>query len=289
MVRKTVPSEILITGWSRLSGTTHRLTATWPQDHPFYIPRADRSAYSPQLFTETVRQALSLLTNTAHGIPLAYRLGWEYSATTVNPSALRVGSDPEVQLTVDLTVPDLRPTRRTVKLAARIRATRGGEPLGAAHIRYSAHAPALYDRLRGRYADAKACTAAALPPSAPLPSAVAGRARAHDVVLSHTSEPYVWRLRVDPGHAQLFDHPHDHVPGLLMLEAAHQAAQCMAGPDPITPTTTRTQFDRYVELDAPCLVRATPLAWPHPDVGHTSLVGTQRGRTVFTTELVTRR
>ncbi|GCB87960.1 AfsA-related hotdog domain-containing protein [Streptomyces noursei] len=83
LVRKRVSDEVLITDWRTVSGTTHHVTAHWPQHHSFYTPRSGR--YSSLLLVETVRQALALLSNAAYEVPLEYRLGW----TTARAPSLR--------------------------------------------------------------------------------------------------------------------------------------------------------------------------------------------------------
>lgn len=62
-------------------------------------------------------------------------------------------------------------------------------------------------------------------------------------------------LRVDPTHPVLFDHAVDHVPGMLLLEAARQAAHSV-GDGASAVIGMRTDFARYVELDAPAVVLA---------------------------------
>ncbi|MFI8191960.1 AfsA-related hotdog domain-containing protein [Streptomyces sp. NPDC085946] len=66
----------------------------------------------------------------------------------------------------------------------------------------------------------------------------------------------VWPLRVNWAHPTLFDHPTDHVPGMLLLEAARQAAHRLAGPGTVLTPVMASRFHRYVEFDSPCLVRA---------------------------------
>lgn len=78
-----------------------------------------------------------------------------------------------------------------------------------------------------------------------------------DVVLSPVAggRPGRWMLRVDPAHPVLFDHAVDHAPGMLLLEAARQAAHAVGGGSS-TVFGMRTHFARYVELDAPAVVVA---------------------------------
>ncbi|BDH56032.1 hypothetical protein MTP03_09710 [Tsukamurella sp. PLM1] len=67
---------------------------------------------------------------------------------------------------------------------------------------------------------------------------------------------------VDPSHPSLFDHPLDHVPGSLLLEAARQFAVCAAGSASRRAATLRSRFDAFVELDVPttCHARIVPPA-----------------------------
>lgn len=76
-----------------------------------------------------------------------------------------------------------------------------------------------------------------------------------DVVLSPAGEPHRWQLRLDTRHPVLFDHMVDHVPGMVLLEAARQAATATLGHASL-PLAVTSQFQRYVELDAPCLIEA---------------------------------
>ncbi|MCZ0971672.1 AfsA-related hotdog domain-containing protein [Streptomyces albulus] len=60
---------------------------------------------------------------------------------------------------------------------------------------------------------------------------------------------------MNTAHPVLFDHPVDHVPGMLMVEAARQAARAVA-PHWSLPVALDCSFARYAELDAPCWVGA---------------------------------
>ncbi|MFD3416359.1 AfsA-related hotdog domain-containing protein [Streptomyces decoyicus] len=55
----------------------------------------------------------------------------------------------------------------------------------------------------------------------------------------------------------LFDHPVDHVPGMLLLEAARQSAHKAAHPMPTIAIGVEAVFSHYVELDAPCWIEST--------------------------------
>jgi hypothetical protein len=260
-VRKTEAAEILVLGWRSDTPQSHVVTVRWPPAHPFYT--LHEKAISPLLFTESVRQSLAVLSHTVHRIPLDHRLGWEYVRSSVATPVFRGGPVPDA---VDLHVVHTAVQRRrlgSVRVSARIDAVCGGRYVGCAEIGYLTHPPAIYRRLRGRHADAEAAFARALAPAPAAPPGRVGRARVHDVVLSPTGRPDRWRLRVDTANQVLFDHPHDHVPGMVMLEAAAQAAQAGAVPRPVLPVAFDAVFHTYVELDQPCWIDTAPAA-PDP-------------------------
>ncbi|CAD5925361.1 MULTISPECIES: ScbA/BarX family gamma-butyrolactone biosynthesis protein [Streptomyces] len=284
LARKTVSTEALVTSWRRSSDTTQTVTVQWPQQHSFYTVS---TRYSPLLVIESLRQALAVLTHTVHDIPLSHRLGWEHIRSTVDPEALWAGpTSPSVELTITHTKVKRRPGG-SVHLASQVEATRDGVALGEAELHYTTHPPAIYNRLRGRYADARQAFAQALPLTPPVPPAHVGRSSVRDVVLSPTSTAHQWQLRVDTTHTVLFDHPHDHVPGMVLLEAADQIARAEAQPQAAIPVAFDTTFHRYVEFDRPCVLTAEPV---EPDAQGRSRVlvsAFQADQVVFRTTVTT--
>lgn len=98
--------------------------------------------------------------------------------------------------------------------------------------------------------------------SRPLSASVVGRRHSSDVVLSRLPgrlNHHVWSVRIDPTHPLFFDHPVDHVPGMLMMESARQVARIVAG----MPTGDLTHFDgnfeRFLELNQTALLYSKEL------------------------------
>lgn len=175
--------------------------------------------------------------------------------------------------------------RRGTRLAAltmNIDITRDGTPLSTATTRFANQAPSVYTRLRGPYADLATAHSRTIALAPPLPPHRVGRDRFRDVVLSPSDRPDIFQLRVDLNHPALFDHPVDHAPGMLMLEAARQAAHAVAHPDFAVITGMDTHFSRYVEFDAPCWIEAEPLPAQLPQHVSSRITAVQSGETVFT-------
>ncbi|MEU9100340.1 ScbA/BarX family gamma-butyrolactone biosynthesis protein [Streptomyces sp. NPDC048361] len=270
-------SEVFVVDCLHLCDSEQTVTVAWPRAHAFYTPTPH--AHSPLLFTESVRQALAVSCHTALGIPMDYHLGWTYLNLAVVPEALRTTRRPA---TLDLRIVHSAIKRRrlgSVQLTAHVQGTMDGVYAGSAEVHYSAHPTSIYNRLRGPYADRTAFLRAAPPTSAVAPGRV-GRTHTRDVVLSPTGATDRWRLRVDTGHSVLYDHPHDHIPGMVLLEAVSQAARaCFAAP--ATPVAFDTTFDGYVEFDAPCLLAGTRLSPDLQGRPRVRIDAHQRERRVF--------
>ncbi|MDD9376890.1 ScbA/BarX family gamma-butyrolactone biosynthesis protein [Streptomyces sp. ZAF1911] len=286
-VHKADASERLLTSWHPKGADRFGISARWPAHHRFY-----GGAYGfrdPLLLIECVRQAIPMLCHAAYDVPFGFRQAWEDLHFQFDASALSAHDAPPTT-ELDVTCTDV--VRRGTRLAGMtmsVRASLGG--ITAAHVRtrFSNQAPAVYQRLRGPYADMATAHARALPPGTPIPPGLVGRERATDVVLSPTSTPGRWHLRSDLGHPALFDHPVDHAPGMLLLEAARQAALAVS-PRPATVVAMKTTFTRYAEFDTPCLVTATPLPTPPgtPEGTRATLINLiQNGAPIFTAEATT--
>ncbi|MFC5900601.1 ScbA/BarX family gamma-butyrolactone biosynthesis protein [Streptomyces zhihengii] len=263
LVHKARPAEVLLTGLRPAGSDGFVVSAHWPEAHGCYA--TGTTALDPLLLTETVRQSLPLLCHSGYAIPLGYRLLWDTFRYELTPAALtardRSGG-------LELRVTCLESARRGPRVSAltlSISVVQGGSPLAACTTRLTVQSPAVYERLRAGYATPDAVAVLPPAPAAPIPPSVLGRTRCRDVVLS-PADGLDWLLRVDTAHPLFFDHPLDHAPGLLLLEAARQAALMLPAGHRLSVAGMETAFHRYVELDAPCRVEAV-LADPAPD-GH---------------------
>ncbi|MFJ7967069.1 AfsA-related hotdog domain-containing protein [Streptomyces sp. NPDC096324] len=121
-----------------------------------------------------------------------------------------------------------------------------------------------------------------------MPPATVGRLTPHDVVLTPTDHPHTWLLTPNLNHPTLFDHTNDHIPGMVLLEAARQATY-NATHNPNNPnnpnngtTSTTTTFHRYTELHQPTHIHITRIT-PDNTTTTIEITGTQNNKTTFTT------
>lgn len=278
-VHRAAVAEVMLTGWARLDETRFLVHGQWPRSHVFFTPGAD-GAHDPTIAAETIRQAGLLLCHAELGVPLDYRFLMHDLRFHVHPDRLAVGDRP-ASLEIEVRCTEVRRRAGTVyKLAYEATVLRDGALAATGGATTSTVSPRVYERMR----DAGTRGTPGLPTPAGTaadPRAV-GRSRADDVVLSPGDAPNRWLLRVDPRHPVLFDHPVDHVPGMALIEAARQAAVAAAGGPAARILGMTVRFDRYAELDAPCVIEACV---PPETVTRTQarvlVTGRQRGERVF--------
>ncbi|MGW7276609.1 ScbA/BarX family gamma-butyrolactone biosynthesis protein [Streptomyces sp. NPDC054864] len=275
-VHRAALAEVLLTGQRRLDDQRFGVTAQWPRCHSFYSP-LQGLYHDPLLAAETIRQVGFLLPHTELGVPVGHQFLMHTFAMSVRPELLSVGHTP-ADLDIEVTFSDVR-ERRETHVGARYDAVihRGGEAVATGCITYTCIAPRAYRRLRGNQGHLQ------IPLTAPVPPQSVGRLSPTDVVLSPIGADSRWQLRVDTRHPVLFDHPVDHVPGMLLTEAARQAATAVLGDaDRLVPVEVESSYLRYVELDAPCFIEAVRLS-DGPRGERVQVTGVQGGEETFRT------
>ncbi|WP_415954466.1 ScbA/BarX family gamma-butyrolactone biosynthesis protein [Streptomyces sp. KLOTTS4A1] len=281
-VHRASVAEVLLTDWERTDDHRFTVAGQWPRGHSFFTTVA--GCHDPLIAAETIRQAGCLLAHAEFGVPLDHNfLMWDLEIA-VRPEHLRVGSAP-ASLDVEITCSDVK--RRGARLAgfrydAVIR--RDGHIAATGGAAFTCTSPRVYQRLR---AERLSSGRPQLPLTAPTAPQTVGRVSPMDVVLSPTGEQDRWQLRVDTRHPVLFEHPVDHVPGMMLLEAARQATAAILG-SPSLPLGITGAFARYAELDTPCVIEARQLPGTGPDREETVLVtALQDGELVFRSTVTT--
>ncbi|MEU9594740.1 ScbA/BarX family gamma-butyrolactone biosynthesis protein [Streptomyces sp. NPDC048219] len=279
-VHKSANAERLLTEWHRHGDDDYVIRARWPQNHSFYAPRHD--LLDPLLLAESVRQCVPLLSHAAYGVPFGHRQSWSHFSYALDPMALAVDAMATAEIELQVACRDVvRRSGRLASLDMQVAVVRDGVRVGTAQTRFANHAPALYKRLRGPYADLGEATAHALPLTPPVAPAQVAREAFADVVLSPTNSPRRSQLRVDLNHPVLFDHPVDHAPGMLLLEAARQSSHAAVHPAPVCAVAMDVVFARYTELDAPCWIHTDLLPAGRADEHRVLVTAVQRDICVF--------
>ncbi|MEW1690752.1 ScbA/BarX family gamma-butyrolactone biosynthesis protein [Streptomyces sp. NPDC091265] len=243
------------TGLTRLTDTQFSVSAHWPRSHRFFRPVAD-SHQDPMLIAETMRQTAMLIGHAGFGVPLGDAfVMWELRYASES-ERLVLGEDPW-DITVDVSCSRIRRRGRSLgSMHLELLLHRRGTVLASGGGRISCTSATAYQRLRGHRSAVFDTPIPLLPAVAPR---TVGRTSERDVVLAPAAAPGTWALRLDTRHPTLFGRPNDHVPGILLLEAARQAAQAATPGRTFLPTSVDAYFLQYVELDRPCWIEAQPV------------------------------
>jgi hypothetical protein len=222
-----------------------------------------------------------MVNHTAYGARMGDYQAWQSCDIVLAPEGLAAdGSTAPLDIQLDYWDVVTRANRFvSAKAAVDIRAN--GRRLALVTADFTNHSAAVYRRIRGPYADLERALANAVPLAPPLAPSLVARQRYHDVVLSATDSRTRHQLRVDLTHPGLFDHPVDHAPGMLLLEAVRQAAYTGLGTEEADLVRLKCSFNRYSELDSPCWLQSARL--PDTADGHAcfSISAVQEGRSVL--------
>ncbi|MFJ9348194.1 ScbA/BarX family gamma-butyrolactone biosynthesis protein [Streptomyces sp. NPDC101237] len=282
-VHRASLAEVFLTGCTAQDdGLRFSLTGQWPRAHTFFNS-ADGSSHDPLQAAETFRQAGMFVTHAEHGVPLGHHFVlWSLSCHT-DLERLRIGSRP-TDFELDVTCPDTAPRGRASarRMGIGFALRRDGLPVAYGDGVYSIVTPSVYARLRANRPTRQTASADPAVAARPMPPSAVGRTSPADVVLTATDTPGRWLLTPDLTHPILFDHGGDHLPGMVLLEGARQAACARLAPRALIPASTSTTFDRYVELDSPCWVDVAEVVPGGDGTVTVRVVGRQGGETVFT-------
>ncbi|MFE3742996.1 ScbA/BarX family gamma-butyrolactone biosynthesis protein [Streptomyces sp. NPDC059134] len=256
LVHRASVAEVLLTDVRRARGGGFEAAASWPRSHPTF-PRGGGELHSPLMIVETLRQ-LGIY------IPLRY-FGIPPSANLVITD-LFFETDPasEPRLVSGAT----GVTCRVAVSAVRYDADGGvtGLRLDVDYLADGAH----FARAGGgarffrpeQYAAVREGRTQATAPAGPAdrirpePGGV-GVSGAHDVVIGTDGAT----LLVEPAdmrHPYFFDHATDHLPGMIVLEAARQAAAFVTRGRLLRPTAGRLKTARFIEYAPPARVLCVP-------------------------------
>jgi hypothetical protein len=297
MVHRASVAEVLLTDVREMGDGRFTAAACWPRSHPTF-PRGGADLHSPLILVETLRQLGIYVPLRYFGVPptsflLISDLFFEMD-TSAEPRApygatqvmcpLRVS---EIRRGPDGAVTGLR-LDMEFQAEGKTFARAGGGARFLDAVRYTSL------RAEQLPADVRATPAASGRDDGHRPDhRTLGVATALDVVVAHCvrgqdaqrvqardahgakaqgggghdADGHAGGAGVallvspaDPRHPFFFDHATDHIPGMVLLEAARQAAALRSGGTLLRPTAGRLKAARFTEFDPPAHVQCVPHA-----------------------------
>jgi 2-oxo-3-(phosphooxy)propyl 3-oxoalkanoate synthase len=256
LVHRRAVAEVLLTDAVALADGRFLLAAQWPRSYATSGTGPDER-HDPMLAAETIRQVGLYICHRFLGAPGTSRpvirnVGFRLD-NTVEPVVGYGATDVLCRAEVhDVRRVDDMPW--PVALSVRMEFSAAGREFGSAFGRVRVLSEEEYETFRGPYAAAD-----------PVPDEVHWRPSPTEVSVPSPGGVMLVRdpsgaLLVAPAdlrHPRFFDHPSDHVPGMVLLEAARQAA-CLAGAFPGRLSGCSMRALRFTEWNPPARVECGP-------------------------------
>lgn len=285
LTHRSALAEVFLTDFVRVDGDTFRAAAQLPPGHFYYGDHIGHighpAPHDPLAVFESVRQMLLCAMHVQHG---ASRDTKAITATAdleiANPQLLRAEGGPlDLALMGEVAFEKAHGTDVSRVVHEVEVLTSDARSMGRVRVDTALRHGDAYEKIRmshraGQPPDSNSRTLLAPPPAEPVAPYLVGREHPGNVVLGDavsTGDAVTAGLRVPVTHASMFDHPQDHVPGPVMMEAARQATLLLAGerlglaPTKLYLREMRASYHRFAELDSKIVVRASLLAEAGPD------------------------
>ncbi|CAL9665698.1 ScbA/BarX family gamma-butyrolactone biosynthesis protein [Streptomyces sp. enrichment culture] len=274
LVHRASVAEVLLTDVLRVDATRFVAAACWSRSHPTF-PVDGHAVHHPLMVVETLRQLGIFIPLRYLGVPVDTRMLITDVFFTTEPGAQPQASHGATQVTCRVRVTGLRTGSDGATAGLRLHAEflAGGVVFARAGGGARFLSPERYAALRGPL------VGTCQPPASagllrPDPARL-GVPHARDVVIGCADDPGraggpggdgrrrrdprdVLVDAADPWHPFFFDHATDHVPGMVLLEAARQAAVLASDGVLSRPTGVRLTALRFTEFSPPARIVCVP-------------------------------
>ncbi|MGW7332295.1 ScbA/BarX family gamma-butyrolactone biosynthesis protein [Streptomyces sp. NPDC054840] len=273
LVHRDSLGEVFLTDLQPLGGASYVAAAQLPRSHAYYGDHLlNPNVYDPVLLLEACRQAALAGAHAYFAVPRTHKFILTHLRVHLSrPDRIAVGPTP-CQLTLHVTTSNHYVREGSTNgLDYDVDLRVGDVSIGRAGIGLRFKSPESYTALRLRNRDQRPLPSSADHPApgtatgAPVEPYRVGRANADNVVLTGievAGDTLTAGIRTPGSHPSMFDHPQDHLPGMVIAEAARQIALYGAldvrgmSPSRTYPTGLAVTFSRFGELDSPATLTA---------------------------------
>ncbi|WP_335970507.1 MULTISPECIES: ScbA/BarX family gamma-butyrolactone biosynthesis protein [Streptomycetaceae] len=281
LVHRAAVAEVFLTDFQSVGERDFRASAQLPPDHSYYADRLGTAGgHDPLAVFEAVRQMLLCAMHLQHDAgPGTKSITAEAGLRITDPRPLHAPARP---LDLDLVgrAALVKEYRGAVsRVVHEVDVAAAGRPIGTVRVDTALRPDDIYRTLRmsGRTTEPPSSDdLPAVSPARPIGPHLVGRTRADNVVLHDMAlrgGELTALLRVPLRHPSMFDHPQDHVPGPVMMEAARQLGLLLAGERhglaaaKLHLAELTAEYLRFAELDADIVLRSEILRAPAADGG----------------------
>jgi hypothetical protein len=246
LVHRSAVAEVFVTDVVEREPDTFDCGVQWPRRHILY--RAPDDSIDGSLVVETIRQLTIAVAHVGYRVPGDSRFlmtGMRYAVDTdrVPTSA----APPELIGRVRVDAVRRSTDGRTRSLRASVTLSADGRPVARGRGDAAIVPDVAYRRLRSSSVPSSNASNehSALTRVSPHDVGVVSE---EDVLVAERAHTPGWSIVVDPTHPIYFDHPLDHVPGSLLMDAMRQAARLHLRKPQLDFAAFEASFSRVVEL-----------------------------------------
>jgi len=266
LVHRAAINEVFLTDSAEIGKRQWAVAAMLPRSHMLFNDGGNPNYLDPLAIMEVARQVTEYVAHRYARVPQDHFLIFRgMNVAFTDPDVLRPGPEPARVVVIVNARTSERLNKRpvTIMVDGRECAVLGGKwfPLPR-----RVFASARERARRKQFANEQSLPQTDKSETLAEPSRV-GRFNPRNVLLANAaadgSDAMVFDLVIDQSHPVFFDHPVDHVPGMVILEAARQAAVAALGehrhaaPNRTLIVNCRVNFDTFCELDLPTRCRVT--------------------------------
>lgn len=228
-------SEVFLTSAVQVDDGTFDLGSQVPRQHGYFSDHVGAGAgYDPMFFVEACRQGMFVIAHEFLGAPHGYHFILRRVELSVTDPALlavrEAPTDARIRCRIERRYRDR--AGRDVGFQLRCRAHVDEREVVSCLVDVRWLSPGQYAALRAARDPVSFDAVPGDVPTGPrLPVGVLGRRNPANVLITPLSTPgpdgepgWTAGIVVDQGHPTLFDHPLDHIPGMLQIEAMRQLA-----------------------------------------------------------------
>jgi hypothetical protein len=261
LVHRAAISETFLTDAAKAGPDRFLVAAQLPRAHALYNDVAS-GRQDLLLLAEAVRQAGTLIAHRFYDVPSGTVFPLRQAQIAISDLAAVAPGALASELVADVRIGGHEragSALSAMSLDAQVflDGRLAGSARGAMHL----VSPSGYGALRGQAPHAEPAPGGVAPAGGRVEPARVGRRNPRNVVVGALDGRYSCPILVDTGHPAYFDHPQDHIPGMLLLEAYRQVAllavadACAWAPESLFVLACDAGFSRYAELhlEARCL------------------------------------
>ncbi|MDT0306694.1 ScbA/BarX family gamma-butyrolactone biosynthesis protein [Streptomyces sp. DSM 44917] len=264
LVHRDALGEVFLTDLRSLDEKNYAAAAQLPRSHAYYGDHLLRPGHhDPLLILEAVRQAAIGGAHRFYGVPEDHKFILTHLRLHLaHPQRVAVGPTPFPMAMHVQIVNRKEREGRVTGLDYEVELSVGGQHIGWAETGLRFRSPTSYLTLRLSHRDGVALPSSATHPpltaGTPVAPYLVGRSSPDNVVLVNAStRENLGRalLRVPMDHPSMFDHPQDHLPGMVIAEGARQLALFTAlevrgmSTSKVLATDVHVRFERFGELE----------------------------------------